>query len=186
MPIYALGDERARIHPSAFVHPDAVLIGEVRLGPESSVWPTAVIRADNGPISIGARTSIQDGAVLHTQPTNPTVVGDECTIGHLAHLEGCVLEDLVLVGSGAIVLEQSVCRRVSFVAAGSLVSPRTEVPSGAMAIGVPARIRHHAVSEATMRGYADAYRRHVAQHRDNMQLVDIETCLTEEVGARDE
>jgi carbonic anhydrase/acetyltransferase-like protein (isoleucine patch superfamily) len=145
MPIYALGDERARVHPSAFVHPDAVVIGEVHLGAESSVWPGAVIRADNGPIVIGARTSVQDGAVVHTQPTNRTRIGDDCTIGHLAHLEGCALEDVVLIGTGAIVLEEVVCRTVSFVAAGALVAPRTEVPSGAMAIGVPARLRLDAV-----------------------------------------
>jgi carbonic anhydrase/acetyltransferase-like protein (isoleucine patch superfamily) len=182
MPIYALGDERARIHPSAFVHPEAVVIGAVHLGPESSVWPSAVIRADNGPIVIGARTSVQDGAVLHTQPMNHTTVGDDCTIGHLAHLEGCTIEDLVLVGTGAIVLEQAVCRRVSFVAAGALVPPRMEVPSGAMALGVPATLRTGVVSSGMISGYADSYRRHLVQHRDGMQLVDIETCLTEEVG----
>lgn len=186
MPIYALGDERARIHPSAFVHPEAVLIGEVHLGPGSSVWPCAVIRADNGPILIGARTSIQDGAVLHTQPSNRTIVGDECTIGHLAHLEGCRLEDLVLVGTGAIVLEQSVCRRGSFVASGALVPPRTEVPPGVMAIGVPAKLRHGVVTEETMRGYAEAYQRHLVQHRDGMSLVELAACLTEEVGTSHE
>jgi carbonic anhydrase/acetyltransferase-like protein (isoleucine patch superfamily) len=182
MPIYALGDERARIHPSAFVHPDAVLIGGVHLGAESSVWPSAVIRADNGPIVIGARTSIQDGAVLHTQPVNRTTVGDDCTIGHLAHLEGCIIEDVVLVGSGAIVLEEAICRTISFVAAGALVPPRTEVPSGAMAVGVPAKLRPDAVTADMITGYAQAYCRHLVQHRDGMQLVAIEACRTEEVG----
>ncbi len=182
MPIYALGDERARIHPSAFVHPDAVVIGEVHLGAESSVWPCAVIRADNGPIVIGARTSIQDGAVLHTQPHNRTRVGDDCTVGHLAHLEGCVLEDVVLIGTGAIVLEQVVCRTVSFVAAGALVAPRTEVPSRAMAVGVPARLRLGAVKPEMITGYAGAYRRHLLQHRDGMRPVDVEECITEDVG----
>jgi carbonic anhydrase/acetyltransferase-like protein (isoleucine patch superfamily) len=181
MPIYALGDERARVHPSAFVHPDAVVIGEVHLGPESSVWPGAVIRADNGPIVIGARTSVQDGAVVHTQPTNRTQIGSDCTIGHLAHLEGCVLEDVVLVGTGAIVLEEVVCRTVSFVAAGALVAPRTEVPSGAMAIGVPARLRLDAVQPDMITGYAGAYRRHLVQHRDGMRLVGVEECITEDV-----
>jgi carbonic anhydrase/acetyltransferase-like protein (isoleucine patch superfamily) len=182
MPIYALGDERARLHPSAFVHPDAVLIGEVHLGAESSVWPGAVIRADNGPIVIGARSSIQDGAVLHTQPFHRTRVGDDCTVGHLAHLEGCVLEDVVLVGTGAIVLEQVVCRTVSFVAAGALVTPRTEVPSGAMAVGVPARLRLDVVEADMITGYAGAYRRHLVQHRDGMRLVDVQDCITEDVG----
>src|SRR5271154_4093617 len=141
MTLYALHEERPRIHPDAYVHPQAVLIGEVRLGPQSSVWPGVVIRADNGPIVIGARTSIQDGTVIHTQPHNPTQIGDDCVIGHLAHLEGCVLEDWVLVGSGAVVLERAICRSPSLVGAGAVVSPGMEVPAGAMALGVPARIR---------------------------------------------
>ena len=106
------------------------------IGPGSSVWPGVVIRADNGPIVIGARTSIQDGAVIHTQSENQTRIGADCVIGHLAHLEGCVLEDLVLVGAGAVVLEGVVCRSGSLVGAGAVVSPGTEVPSGAMALGV--------------------------------------------------
>ncbi len=141
MTLYALGDERPRIHPTAYIHPQAVLIGEVRVGPDSSIWPGVIIRADNGPVVIGARTSIQDGAVLHTQTTNQTWIGSDCVIGHLAHLEGCRLEDLVLVGSGAVVLEAVTCRSGSLVGAGAVVTPGTEVPTGAMALGVPARIR---------------------------------------------
>src|SRR5271165_6179109 len=145
MTLYALGEERPQIHPDAYVHPEAVVIGEVVLGPGASVWPGAVIRADNGPIVIGARTSVQDGAVIHTQSANPTRIGADCVIGHLAHLEGCVLEDVVLVGSGAVVLERVVCRSSSLVGAGAVVSPGTEVPARAMALGVPARIRPAAV-----------------------------------------
>ena len=179
MPIYALGIERPRIHPTAFVHPDAVLIGEVHLGPEASVWPSAVIRADNGPIHVGARTSIQDGAVLHTQEINRTVIGDDCVIGHLAHLEGCVVEDDVLVGSCAVVLERVICRSVSFVAAGAVVTPGTEVPSGAMAIGVPARIRPGVVDIGQIHGNVGGYLRHIGQHRGSMELVDLAACLTD-------
>ena len=138
MTLYVLGEERPWIHPEAYVHPEAVLIGEVRLGPKASVWPGAVIRADNGPIVIGARTSIQDGAVIHTQTMNQTRIGSDCVIGHLVHLEGCLLEDLVLVGSGAVVLERAVCRSASLVGAGAVVPAGTEVPAGAMALGVPA------------------------------------------------
>jgi carbonic anhydrase/acetyltransferase-like protein (isoleucine patch superfamily) len=183
MPIYALGSEIARIHPAAFVHPQAVIIGEVHLGPGTSVWPSAVIRADNGPIVIGARTSVQDAAIIHTQPFNQTVVGDDCTIGHLAHLEGCVIEDLVMVGTGAIVLEQVVCRRGSFIAAGALVTPRTEVPSGAMAIGAPARIKLNAVGEDRIRGYTYGYKGHIGQQRNGtMREVTLEECLTDGTG----
>ncbi|MEI2421512.1 gamma carbonic anhydrase family protein, partial [Arthrospira platensis SPKY2] len=92
MAIYALDHQIPVIHESAYVHPDAVVIGSVTIGPESSVWPGAVLRGDDGEITIGARTSIQDNAVLHTTPLHPTVVGDDCVIGHLVHLEGCRIE----------------------------------------------------------------------------------------------
>lgn len=177
MPLYALGAERPRIHPDAFVHPEAVLIGEVRLGPSASVWPGAVIRADNGPIVIGARTSIQDGTVIHTQPNNHTRIGSDCVIGHLVHLEGCVLEDFVLIGSGAVVLERVVCRRPSLVGAGAVVSAGTEVPSGAMALGVPARIRPGVVAQSSVAANAGAYLRHLTQHRDGGRPVALDECL---------
>ena len=178
MTLYALGEERPRIHPEAYIHPEAVLIGEVLIGPGSSVWPGVVIRADNGPIVIGARTSVQDGAVVHTQSTNQTRIGDDCVIGHLAHLEGCIVEDLVLVGSGAVVLEAVVCRSGSLVGAGAVVSPGTEVPSGAMALGVPARIRARVVSRDSVKVNAEAYSsRHLPQHRDGSHEVSLADCL---------
>lgn len=178
MTLYALGDERPRIHPDAYVHPEAVLIGEVRLGPGSSVWPGTIIRADNGPIVVGARTSIQDGAVIHTQLVRQTRIGNDCVIGHLAHLEGCLIEDLVLIGSGAVVLEGAACRSGSLVGAGAVVSPGTEVPSGAMALGVPARIRENAVSPDSVKINADAYSaRHLRQHRDGSHEVSLAECL---------
>jgi carbonic anhydrase/acetyltransferase-like protein (isoleucine patch superfamily) len=178
MTLLALGDERPRIHPDAYIHPLAVLIGEVRIGPRSSVWPGAVVRADNGPIIIGAGTSIQDGSVIHTQAVKQTRIGDECVIGHLVHLEGCVLEDLVLIGSGAVVLEGVTCHSGSLVGAGAVVPPGTVVPSGAMALGVPARIREGVVSPDSVRINADAYSaRHLPQHRDGSHEVSLEACL---------
>ena len=88
MAIYALGEIQPIVHPLAYVHPDAVLIGNVTIGAESTVWPGAVLRGDAGPIVIGMRTSIQDGAVIHVTASSPTSVGSDCVIGHLAHLEG--------------------------------------------------------------------------------------------------
>src|SRR5919106_5263427 len=104
MAIYALGEAVPAIDPTAYVHPDAVIIGNVRIGPEASVWPGAVLRGDGAPITIGARTSVQDGSVLHVTPIHPTTVGEGCVIGHLVHMEGCTVEDGALVGSGSIVL----------------------------------------------------------------------------------
>ena len=178
MTLYALGEDRPRIHPEAYIHPQAVLIGEVHIGPGSSVWPGAIIRADNGPIVIGARTSIQDGSVVHTQSEKQTRIGADCVIGHLAHLEGCVLEDLVLVGSGAVVLEGVMCRSGSLVGAGAVVPPGTEVPAGAMALGVPARIRSGTVNPDSVKVNAEAYStRHLPQHRDGSHEVSLADCL---------
>ena len=140
MPIYALGEMVPQIHPGAYVHPDAVLIGNVSVGDEASVWPGAVLRGDAGPISIGARTSIQDGTVIHVTATSPTRIGAGCVVGHLAHLEGCTVEDGVLVGSGAGVLPGALGETGSLVAAGAVVAPGLQVPPRSMVRGVPARI----------------------------------------------
>jgi carbonic anhydrase/acetyltransferase-like protein (isoleucine patch superfamily) len=148
--IYALGEAVPAIDPTAYVHPDAVVIGNVRIGPEASVWPGAVLRGDGAPITIGARTSIQDGSVLHVTPVHPTTVGAECVIGHLVHLEGCTIEDGSLVGSGAVVLHDAVVRSEALVGAGAVVSGGVEVPPRAMALGVPAKIRPDAVDPALM------------------------------------
>ena len=110
MAIYALGDQVPDIHPLAFVHPDATIIGSVTVGEGSSIWPGAVLRGDDGYIRIGRNTSIQDGSVLHTTPMFPTIVGDECLVGHIVHLEGCTVEDRAQVSNGAIVLHQVIVR----------------------------------------------------------------------------
>ena len=141
MPIYRLGDLVPTIDPEAYVHPDAVVIGDVTLGLEASVWPGAVLRGDYGTITIGARTSVQDGTVIHAGPGFPTVAGDGCVIGHLAHLEGCTLEDDALVGSGSVVLHHAVVGTGATVGANAVVPNRMEVPPGALAVGVPATIR---------------------------------------------
>ena len=141
MPIYALGDQVPEIHPTAYVHPEAIVIGSVTLGPEVTVWPCAVLRGDYGIITVGARTSIQDGTVLHTTPEWPTDIGAECVVGHNAHLEGCRVEDRCLVGSNSTVLNRARVGRGSVVGAGAVVTEDAEVPAGSTALGVPARIR---------------------------------------------
>ena len=108
MPIYALGDQTPSIHPTAYVHPDAVIIGSVTIGAQSSIWACAVLRGDDGAIVIGERTSIQDGTVVHTTPMDHTTVGDDCVVGHLVHLEGCIIKNGAQVSSGAIVLHRAV------------------------------------------------------------------------------
>ncbi len=141
MPVYALEQLVPQIHPDAYVHPDAVVIGAVRIGAHSSVWPGAVLRADFGQIVIGKRTSIQDGTVIHTTEEWPTLIGDDCVVGHNAHLEGCTVENRCLVGSGSVVLNRALVRAGSMIGAQALVSEDMEVPASHLAIGIPARAK---------------------------------------------
>jgi carbonic anhydrase/acetyltransferase-like protein (isoleucine patch superfamily) len=141
MPVYSYAGVRPRIGPGAFVHPDAVLIGDVRLGPESSVWPGAVLRGDHGFVEVGARTSVQDGTVVHTTDEWPTRIGADCVVGHNAHLEGCVVEDRCLIASMSTVLNRSRVGTGSIVAAAALVTEGLQVPPLSMVVGVPGRVR---------------------------------------------
>lgn len=173
MAIYALGDLEPKIDPQAFVHPDAVVIGDVTLGPESSVWPSAVLRGDSERITVGARTSIQDGSVLHVAPGTPTSVGEDCVVGHLVHMEGCTIEDGALVGSGAVVLHNAIVRTEALVGAGALVPGGMEVPSRAQALGVPAKIRPDSVDPEVMIGLGAAlYVERAAQYRTKLRRLD--------------
>src|SRR5580700_5064946 len=128
MAIYSLNGASPRTPPEAYVHPDAVIIGDVTIGPESTVWPGAVLRGDYGTITVGARSSVQDGTVIHAGPGFPTIIGDGCVIGHLAHLEGCILQDDCLVGSGSVVLHYAVIGSGATVGANAVVPNRMEVP----------------------------------------------------------
>ena len=147
MPLYALGDRRPAIDPTAFVHPDAVIIGDVRIGPESSVWPSAVLRGDHAAIIVGAQTSVQDGTVVHCSRDLDTVIGDRCVIGHNAHLEGCTILDDSLVGSGAIVLHRAIVGPHALVGAGAVVGNDKVVPAHARALGIPAVITENVVAD---------------------------------------
>jgi carbonic anhydrase/acetyltransferase-like protein (isoleucine patch superfamily) len=171
--IYALGDLEPELDPTAYVHPDAVLIGDVVLGPGSSVWPGTVLRGDNDRIAVGARTSVQDGTVVHVAPGLPTLIGDDCVIGHLAHLEGCTIEDGALVGSGAVVLHQAIVRREALVGANALVPNRMEVPSRAMALGVPAKLRPDSVvPELMIEPGMASYVERAARYRKELRRLD--------------
>jgi len=172
VPIYALGELVPEIAPSAFVHPDAVIIGRVTIGPESTVWPAAVLRGDHGAIVVGAQTSIQDGAVVHCTAELDTRIGDRCTVGHLAHLEGCTMEAGSLVGSGATVLHRAVIGSGALVAAAALVSPGTVVPAGALARGVPARITEGGADPALLEHAASTYVRNAHWYAADLRRLD--------------
>jgi carbonic anhydrase/acetyltransferase-like protein (isoleucine patch superfamily) len=172
MAVYALGDLEPTIHPDAFVHPDAVIIGSVTIGAYASVWPGAVLRGDGGDIRIGERTSVQDNAVLHTTPMWPTVVGAGCVLGHLIHLEGCTIEDDVLIGNAAMVLHRSIIRSGAIVAANSVVLNDIDVPSGALAAGSPAVIKPDRADIETIRTGARHYVERIEQYRTSLRRLD--------------
>lgn len=172
MAIYALGDLVPRIHETAFIHPDCTIIGDVEIGRGSSVWPQAVLRADNGRIVIGEDTSVQDGSVLHTTPFQATTVGDRCVIGHIVHLEGCVVEDDALVGNGAVVLHRARISRFSLVGSNAVVPNDMVVPSYAMALGVPAKIREGVVRPDQISEGARSYVYNAQRYRRELRRVD--------------
>jgi carbonic anhydrase/acetyltransferase-like protein (isoleucine patch superfamily) len=138
--ISALGDHIPRIAPTAWVHPDATIIGDVEIGEGSSIWPGAVLRGDFGAIRVGERTSIQDNAVLHAAPYAPTTVGDNCIVAHLAFIETATVEDSCMVAVAAQMLPGSILRRGTTAAAGAVLARGLEVPSGYRAQGVPAEL----------------------------------------------
>src|SRR6478672_11504875 len=141
VPIYALGEYEPEIHETAFVHPEAIVIGRVTIGPEASVWPCAVLRGDHGRIEVGAQTSVQDGTVVHCTREWPTLIGADCVVGHNAHLEGCVVGDRCLIGSGSVTLNRVTVGAGAIVAAACLVPEGFEVPPGALVAGVPAKVK---------------------------------------------
>jgi carbonic anhydrase/acetyltransferase-like protein (isoleucine patch superfamily) len=171
MPIYALGDRTPSIHADAFIHPDAVIIGDVRIGANSSVWPSAVLRGDYGTVIVGERTSIQDGAIIHAVPDFPTVIGSDCVVGHLAHLEGCVIEDRALVGSGSVVLHQATVHSGATVGAGAVVRNRMDVPANALAVGVPAVIKRDVSGEEGIVENAASYVANADWYKKELRLL---------------
>ncbi len=131
-----------KIHETAFVADNAIVIGDVEIGENSSVWFGSVLRGDVNFIRIGARTNIQDGSVIHvSSKTHPTILEDEVTLGHRVTLHGCYIETGCLIGIGAIVLDGARIGENSLVAAGSLVTPGTQIPPRSLVMGSPARVK---------------------------------------------
>jgi carbonic anhydrase/acetyltransferase-like protein (isoleucine patch superfamily) len=164
-----------RIDPSAFVAPGARLIGDIEIGPESSIWYNCVLRGDVNRIRIGARSNIQDGSVVHVDSPReggksgfPTIIGDDVLIGHLAMVHGCILHDRAFVGLGAIVMDGCEIESGAMLAAGALLTPGRRIPAGQLWAGRPAKYVRD-LSEAELAGqqlgvahYVDLARRHKA------------------------
>ena len=168
MPLYSLDGHHPELPAAgeAWIAPDAVLIGRVRIAPGASVWWGAVLRGDNELIDIGPGSNVQDGCVLHTDMGFPMTIGAGCTVGHKAILHGCVLEDNVLVGMGAVVLNGARIGRNSLVGAKALVPEGRHIPERSLAVGVPAKVVRElsdegiAGLEASARGYVANWRRY--------------------------
>lgn len=139
MPLHSFNGVAPTVAADAFVAAGAQLIGDVRLGPGVSVWYNCVLRGDVAPIVVGARSNIQDGSVVHvTRSTDGTFIGDDCLIGHLAMVHGCVLEDHSFVGLGSIVMDGCVIETDAMLAAGALLTPGKRIPRGQLWAGRPA------------------------------------------------
>lgn len=158
------------VHPSVFIAENAIIRGNVTLGPQVSVWFGVIIRAEHEPITIGARTNVQDGTIIHISTDHPTIIGEDITIGHGAVIQGCTIEDGALIGIQATVLDGAHVGSGAIVGAGALVPPGTEVPAGTLALGVPADIvgdvdveQAAYIKQATQAylEYQEAYRREV-------------------------
>jgi carbonic anhydrase/acetyltransferase-like protein (isoleucine patch superfamily) len=150
-----------------WIHETAVVLGRVTLGEDVSVWPTAVIRGDVEQIVIGARSNVQDGAVIHADPGVPTIIGEDCVIGHRAVVHGTVLEDGVLVGMGAVVLNRVRVGTGSIIGAGAVVTEGMQIPPGSLVLGVPAKVVRalDAEQQAGIRANAARYAALKEQHR---------------------
>jgi carbonic anhydrase/acetyltransferase-like protein (isoleucine patch superfamily) len=155
------------IGPGAFVHDAAEVIGRVRLGERASVWPRAVIRGDTEDIAVGDETNVQDGAVLHADPGMPCRLGARVTVGHLACVHGCLVDDEVLIGMGAILMNGARVGAGSIVGAGAVLPEGVEVPPGSMVLGVPGRVVRALTAEerAGLRGSAARYVELIEEHR---------------------
>ncbi|OEJ97256.1 gamma carbonic anhydrase family protein [Streptomyces thermolilacinus] len=166
--ISAVGGKRPEVAEDAFAAPTSVVVGEVTMGPGSSVWYHAVLRADCGPIVLGADSNIQDNCTVHVDPGFPVTVGERVSVGHNAVLHGCTVEDDVLVGMGATVLNGAHIGAGSLIAAQALVPQGMRVPPGSLVAGVPAKVKRRLTDEERegIKVNAAMYRDLAREHRE--------------------
>ncbi len=173
MAIYALGDREPTIGADTYIHPDAVVIGDVTLADGVTVWPGAVLRGDYGTISVGEKTNIQDGTVVHCTVIDATIIGARCTVGHNAHIEGATIGDEVLIASGSIVLNGSSIGDGAIVGAGAVVPFNFVVPPRRMALGIPAKIREgYEVPQGHIDINTSLYFENGKSYRENLRRLD--------------
>jgi len=173
MPIYELDGHQPQLADTAYVADEATLIGRIILGARASVWPGAVLRAEDEDIRIGEASNIQDGAVLHVDPGFPLTIGDRVTVGHQAMLHGCTVEDGALVGLQAVVLNGAVIGRDSLVGAGAVVTEGKVFPPRSLILGAPARVVRTLddADIARLSHAADSYLRKSELHRTRLRRI---------------
>ncbi|WZH51053.1 MAG: gamma carbonic anhydrase family protein [Nocardioides alkalitolerans] len=147
---------RPTVDPSAWIAPGAVVVGDVSVGPEASVWYAAVLRGDGDSITVGARSNVQDGCVLHADPGFPLRVGAGVSVGHRAVLHGCTVDDDVLVGMGAIVMNGARIGSGTIIGAGAVVAAGVEVPPRSLVLGLPAKVRREVTDDELAEVLANA------------------------------
>jgi carbonic anhydrase/acetyltransferase-like protein (isoleucine patch superfamily) len=140
MPLYEYRGKRPRVHPDAFVAPTAVLIGDVDVAEGASIWFGTVLRGDMARIEIGARTSIQDNSMIHTEVDQPSIIGEDVTVGHMALIHSSVVERNVLVGQAAVLVGGNRVAAGTIIGAGAVMPEGMEVPGRSLVLGVPARV----------------------------------------------
>ena len=164
MPVYALGPKRPRIHPTALVAPGATIIGDVTVGPRTSIWPGAVLRGDYGKIRVGASCSIQDSVMVHSSSKNAGVVGSRVTVAHSAIIHACTIGDECLIGAGAIIFDGARVGKHSILGVGTVVLEGRTIPARSVAVGVPAKVTRR-TSDADVRMIRESYRAYVRMAR---------------------
>lgn len=156
-----------------YLAPSATIIGSVTLEHQASIWFNAVVRGDDEQITIGERSNVQDGSVLHADPGHPLILESDVTVGHMVMLHGCVVGAGTLIGMGAIILNGAKIGAGSLVGAGALVSEGKEIPPGVLVVGSPAKIVRELSKEESMRlaNIAEIYVRRAKRYRDELQLL---------------
>ncbi|MBL4759004.1 MAG: gamma carbonic anhydrase family protein [Rhizobiales bacterium] len=177
MPLYSLENVSPQLPDGPYyVAPTAVIIGDVRLDTDSSIWFGTVLRGDNDLIHIGARSNVQDNCVLHTDFGYPLTIAPDCTIGHMVTLHGCTIGENTLIGMGATILNGAKIGKNCIVGANALVPEGKEIPDNSLAVGSPARIVRtlDEAQIAMLRGAAEIYVKNAQRFRDGLQELPAE------------
>ena len=175
MPLYSIRKKAPQIDSSAWIAPNATVIGEVRLAANTSIWWNCVLRGDNDPITIGANSNVQDGSILHTDEGIPLTIGSNVTVGHMVMLHGCAIGDGSLIGMGAIVLNSAVIGRNCLIGAGALIPEGKVIPDNSLVVGSPGRVVHE-LTEKHIARMAHSAEHYVNNALDYQQfLVEIES-----------